>query len=311
MTVLLETRVLPPAEREAALNAALNSATSPTRVSLTPDTQSKISAWRVDDDISLIDSHFATRDLRVSHSERHLAGSASERLSVAYNQAGACLTTNHGRQVIRNDHLRLTDTTSPYDIVWRGNCHAIACEIDYARLGLSVDAVRAVSPLISHSPIHHLLRIHLLQLPDVAEKSSSNTLAMVGAATVDLVRAAFLSVSPVDGHRRQAMAETLPIRIEAYIRNNLSEPDLNPSRVAAAHSISLRHLYALLADRHDSPAEWIMQLRLEAARDELSHHPATVSATAIRWGFKNASHFSRRFRTAYGMSPREWMNQTH
>lgn len=27
---------------------------------------------------------------------------------------------------------------------------------------------------------------------------------------------------------------------------------------------------------------------------------------ALKWGFADSTHFSRRFRDAYGMSPREW-----
>jgi AraC-like DNA-binding protein len=32
----------------------------------------------------------------------------------------------------------------------------------------------------------------------------------------------------------------------------------------------------------------------------------TVAAIARRWGFADPTHFSRVFRAAYGMSPREW-----
>ena len=33
-----------------------------------------------------------------------------------------------------------------------------------------------------------------------------------------------------------------------------------------------------------------------------------MSAVAQRWGFVNPAHFSRAFRAAYGVSPREWRN---
>ncbi|MDX2681609.1 AraC family transcriptional regulator [Streptomyces sp. NY05-11A] len=32
----------------------------------------------------------------------------------------------------------------------------------------------------------------------------------------------------------------------------------------------------------------------------------TIAAVAGRWGFLSAAHFSRVFRSAYGLSPREW-----
>jgi len=96
------------------------------------------------------------------------------------------------------------------------------------------------------------------------------------------------------------------LRIEDFIRRHLEDPDLDPTAIAAAHNISLRHLYGVFANRHETPSEWIMLLRLEAARAELSSGTSNISATGQRWGFKTPSHFSRRFKAAYGMTPREW-----
>ncbi|MCX4767208.1 helix-turn-helix domain-containing protein [Streptomyces sp. NBC_01275] len=40
------------------------------------------------------------------------------------------------------------------------------------------------------------------------------------------------------------------------------------------------------------------------------HRGLTVAAVAQRWGFTSPSHFSRAFRDAHGMSPREWQAQS-
>ncbi|MFI2270975.1 AraC family transcriptional regulator [Catenuloplanes sp. NPDC020197] len=34
--------------------------------------------------------------------------------------------------------------------------------------------------------------------------------------------------------------------------------------------------------------------------------PAAVAAVARRWGLTDAAHYSKAFRAAYGLSPREW-----
>jgi AraC-like DNA-binding protein len=57
-------------------------------------------------------------------------------------------------------------------------------------------------------------------------------------------------------------------------------------------------------------SQWIITARLEGARRELARpgsRPGTVAATAHRWGFADSTHFSRRFRAAYGTSPRNWI----
>ncbi|MFG2307054.1 AraC family transcriptional regulator [Actinacidiphila glaucinigra] len=37
----------------------------------------------------------------------------------------------------------------------------------------------------------------------------------------------------------------------------------------------------------------------------------TIEAIAHRWGFASAPHFSRVFKAAYGVSPREWRHRSH
>ncbi|MET9476477.1 helix-turn-helix domain-containing protein [Streptomyces sp. NPDC002922] len=64
-------------------------------------------------------------------------------------------------------------------------------------------------------------------------------------------------------------------------------------------------------NRHERTAmgRWILQQRLERCRRDLPRVTAmlpTVAAVSRRWGFVSPSHFSRVFRAAYGMSPREW-----
>ncbi|GHE58926.1 hypothetical protein GCM10018785_30210 [Streptomyces longispororuber] len=98
-------------------------------------------------------------------------------------------------------------------------------------------------------------------------------------------------------------------RLLAHINDHLGERDLAPAGVAAAHHISIRYLHKLFADHGSTMARWIQHRRLEEARRELARPrggASGVAAVASRWGFAGAAHFSRSFRTAYGMSPSDW-----
>jgi AraC-like DNA-binding protein len=98
-------------------------------------------------------------------------------------------------------------------------------------------------------------------------------------------------------------------RIRAFIEEHLMEPELSPESIARAHHISVRYLHKLFQDDGTTVGQWVRQRRLESCRHELSrtsHRRTTVAAVAHRWGFSSPSHFSRTFRDAYGMSPREW-----
>jgi AraC-like DNA-binding protein len=95
-----------------------------------------------------------------------------------------------------------------------------------------------------------------------------------------------------------------------YIELHLQDADLSAETIADAHHISVRQLYKIWARSAElSLSAWIIAARLEAARRDLSRpHPqaATIGAVARRWGFSDPTHFSRRFRTAFGVSPRQW-----
>lgn len=98
-------------------------------------------------------------------------------------------------------------------------------------------------------------------------------------------------------------------RIHAFIEQRLVDPELKPAMIAAAHHVSLRYLYKLFEAQEQSVAGWVRRRRLERCRRDLLD-PAlaarSVSAIGARWGLVNAAHFSRAFRTAYGLSPVEY-----
>jgi AraC-like DNA-binding protein len=109
----------------------------------------------------------------------------------------------------------------------------------------------------------------------------------------------------------EARRSALRARINAFVEQHLSDPDLSPQTIADAHHISLRHLQQLLAEKDTSPAAWIRHRRLERCRLDLANprlNARPIQAIAARWGFTNPMHFSRLFRIAYGIPPRDYRN---
>jgi AraC-like DNA-binding protein len=58
--------------------------------------------------------------------------------------------------------------------------------------------------------------------------------------------------------------------------------------------------------------DWIRRRRLDHCKRELldpRNAGESISTIAARWGLADSSHFSRLFRTTYGMSPREFRSR--
>jgi AraC-like DNA-binding protein len=73
-----------------------------------------------------------------------------------------------------------------------------------------------------------------------------------------------------------------------------------------------QRVYLALSGAGISLGDWIRAQRLEECRRELAsarHQFVTIEAIAHRWGFASAPHFSRVFKSAYGVSPREWRHR--
>ncbi len=97
--------------------------------------------------------------------------------------------------------------------------------------------------------------------------------------------------------------------VQAFVLQHLSDPQLSPATIAAAHHISLRSLHQLFQDEGLTVAGWIRQRRLARCRRDLAD-PALagrpVAAIAARWAFSSAAEFSRTFRAVHGMPPTEY-----
>jgi AraC-like DNA-binding protein len=96
-------------------------------------------------------------------------------------------------------------------------------------------------------------------------------------------------------------------RIERFVRRNLGNPDLSPEMVAQASRISVRYLHALFRGSECSFSQWVRQMRLESCRAQLCEplRRESLSEIAYRWGFNNQAQFSRHFKSAFGITPRE------
>lgn len=92
-------------------------------------------------------------------------------------------------------------------------------------------------------------------------------------------------------------------RVLAYVSSHLQAP-LTPVELAAQFHVSVRTLQRRLkAGLDTTPQDLVLAARLTAAQALLREGRWRVSEVASRVGFEDPSHFSRRYRQAFGHAP--------
>ncbi|CCH88982.1 Transcriptional regulator, AraC family [Modestobacter italicus] len=311
MTVLLDTDLLPSAERADALHAAYEGQ-APRRTVLVDHRQPvrhRVERLGLGPDVQLLRS--GGNPLRIVRTAGHVRADAPEHLAIGLRRRGdGRVSTGGFESAMPIGQLNCVDMTRPYDLAHRtAHSHDVLILSNRAA-GVSVDLVRAAAPVLQRSPVYDLVRGHLSGLHRALTALDAGHRSLTGQATAVLVRA--LLTTAVQGRDGgDAMDDALGMRIMLYLDAHLTDRELTVARLAEAHAISLRHLYNVWerAGHELPPAQWIVDRRLRRARQRLadpSRPDAGVADVARACGFTDPSHFSRRFRQAFGVSPTEW-----
>jgi AraC-like DNA-binding protein len=157
-------------------------------------------------------------------------------------------------------------------------------------------------------PLTALTSDYIRRLATESDLAAAPNAELIAAPTMELVRAVIATHLETEALAAGPLAATLQLRLMEYVHRHLHDPDLSAEQIAAAHFISVRYLYKVLAAGGISLGDWIRTHRLQACRQELARTGTntTIEAVAKRHGFSNMSSFSRAFRVEYGVSPREW-----
>ena len=111
------------------------------------------------------------------------------------------------------------------------------------------------------------------------------------------------------GPARQTLSDRRLQDVLRFVEIHLSDPKLSIATVAKGCGISTRYLSFLLKVYGTPFSTLVWSNRLKTARQWLgASKPAesSVSEIAYKVGFKSPAHFSRMFRRAFGMSPRQY-----
>lgn len=136
---------------------------------------------------------------------------------------------------------------------------------------------------------------------------SPEALSLMGMQLVELLGLALKEAPSVLQSSLSVVRAAHLARIEAYVRRRLADDRLDPETIASENSISLRYLHDLFKDTGQTVAQWVRDLRLQTAYEQLTGASAAHSIAQIAYacGFSDQTQFSHAFKRRYGASPRE------
>jgi AraC-like DNA-binding protein len=133
--------------------------------------------------------------------------------------------------------------------------------------------------------------------------------AQLSPADVQIQRAIYSLVGALfvpDSWCGSRPTDGLFARIREIIRDRLADPDFGPRGLAADAGISLRYVHKLFTERGFSCQEFIYSCRLDHAAQLLNRRPGKaqpLSEIARACGFRDYTHFARKFRHRFGCAP--------
>lgn len=247
----------------------------------------------------------------IARTRRHITSDAADLFQLTLQLTGQGLLTQRDRQaLVGPGELVVYDTRRPFTY-----------ELDHSHTGLVLMFPRAMLQLAERDLARvtattvscqaGLGQVVLPLLRGLARQMAhleAQSVPRIAENVVDLIGTLLAEHANADGSHRGDGPERLTERVLVYMDQRLSDPGLSPEEIAAAHRISRRYLYKLMAARGYTVSGWIREQRLARCRRDLDdpamdHLP--IAAIGGRWGISDPAHFSHAFKAVYGMSPRE------
>jgi AraC family transcriptional regulator, positive regulator of tynA and feaB len=228
---------------------------------------------------------------------------------------GQSVWDQDGRQAVNEaDSFVLVDPRRPYTTLYPTHTKSITFTIPREALKARLGNLAAVTarPVAAQSPLAKLASAYLALFPEHVDALNGTTGSTIANHALDLVALSLSTAFNGSGAVLSSPRVVASLRLKQVVEARLGDPELKPAAVAAEAGISLRYANALLSQEGTSLERYIVARRLERCRRALedpTQMHRMISEIAYSWGFSDLSHFGRRFKKAFGISPSERRRQ--
>jgi len=241
----------------------------------------------------------------VSRTRRDVAHDGIDDIILGVRISGrSVLSGEDGDLVVEPGMIYLQDVGRPLEIKFLAPTTSIFVTMPrqalHARVGEGIN-VKSVS---TQNPVAGLAAEFLTMLAARTDTLEAPVQARLAEQALDLIA---LALTASDGTPKLSSPRASALlRLKMVVNARLSDPNLKPATAAAAAGISVRYANDLLAEENLSLERYILRRRLERCRSALEdplQAQRMIGEIAFSWGFSDHSHFTRRFRSEFGMTP--------
>jgi AraC-like DNA-binding protein len=259
--------------------------------------------------------NFSGRFAKFKRGRNHLAVDGADGFCLAINLAGSDIGANiRGPSVLRPRAAMISSFAEPGEFVARD---AVSWAAVCLPRGALAQFVRNPDDLVGQTipPDSAALQILIRYLDVINEPTRIHRPLNDHIATtlIDLVGLALHAPKELqDIALSRGLKAARAHELLSDIRRNYAQSGISPSSVARRLGMSVRYLHALLEDTGLSFGQHVTELRLQKAKTMLEAPGAqvmTIAEIGSRCGFEDTSHFVRRFRRRFEISPGAYRSQ--
>ena len=253
---------------------------------------------------------------RVTRTASLLAQADADHFLLNIQRRSHSLIRQDGREaVLRAGDMALYSSTRPYQLSFDGDFSQTVVVLPAEPLRTLCPAIDRLTalPLSGRQPLAALLAATAESYFHTPFDDLSSACAEhAERALLETVAGCISAHAAQPDAARSKLAQFHLNRIRQYVLTHLTDSELSVPQVGAALSLSASHIHRLFEAQQQTFGAWLWECRLQACRRALAQADNArlpISQVAYRCGFSHAAHFSRAFKTRFGMTAREWRAQ--
>lgn len=252
--------------------------------------------------------------MQLRRTRENISRDPQDSVFICLQLSGTCHLIQDGRDAkLDSGDLCILTTRRPYTVVCPTDANQLVLTIAGDDLAARAGALRRLTALrVDSSEGAGGLAFNFIRmLPKAQAALSEAAQRQIANQAIDLAALALSERTGLNGVRLSSTAMLALHRLKAAVDTHLADANVRCADIAQTAGMSVRYANLLLAKEGTSLERYLQTRRLERCRaaflDPRQNHRSS-SEIGYGWGFKNAGHFTRAFKSAYGLPPGEFRN---